>query len=329
MKEVFVVLSLLVALSPNVSAEDLTLTCLFTQHTFWTIYRCSINDGVVPDDDALNISFDGEHVDGLNDTKVNEVHIKNSETPFIIVNHLVKAFPSLDGIWIWPSGLTRIQPNAFTQARNLDHFYITRNPDLRVIPANAFEGASKLTTLEILECGVDTIHENAFNGLDSLQLLSLSSNQIHQLPPAAFSGLDNLRSLTLNNNKIHQLPPNIFQPLVALMSIHIDRNDIKFIDERLFAFNAQIEAISLSHNWINEIGWNFLDGMQRLRSFHFIDNVCADNSWEIADSTGVTLQTIRDGLASCFLGPDVKEFEIELQGHFTFESEDGAEVFRI
>lgn len=307
MKKLFILLPLLIALS---SSADVTLNCKFSTHIFDTVHRCTIKEGVVPDDETVNISFaDGDRNQSVSvNLVVNQVHIEYSSIPFIIVDHVLKTFPNVKGIWILTSGLTRIQPNAFVNAGNLEQLNIKLDPDLQVIPANAFLGASKLQDLQIYWCGVHTIHENAFNGLDKLTRLSLGGS------------------------KIHRLPSNVLQPLTALFNFGIAETKLEVIDEQLFKFNKQIVSIYLSQNRINAVGPKFFDDLDNLRYFSFERNLCADNQWEIGSPSGVTKDTIRDGLATCFENyaeHDVKKFTVQLRGHLIIRSANGTEVARL
>lgn len=302
-KKISIVL-VLFALSA-ISAQNVNLNCNFL--VIDSLYTCRLDAVTVPDNENANIVIGGQHIPGMVNSAVRRVQIRQSSTPFVITQ-LFTTFQSLTHLTISFSGLTRIQPNAFANAQTLNHFIALGNVPLRVIPANAFVGATNLVIIDFRGNSIDSVHEAAFNGLSTVTELHLSDNQI----PA--------------------IPVNLLSPLTSLMWIQLTNNQLTSLNGQLFANNPELVIIAIARNRINGIGRNFLDGLNNLVIFNTFTNQCVDSFWIIDETT--TLDTIREGLATCFenfVEPDdeVRSFVLELRGSLVLRYENGTEVVRI
>lgn len=247
---IFVVVAILAAFS-SAQAEVFNMPCEFQVMSGTDWYACVINDVTVPDDENLEIVFVGQHLPGLDDSRVEWVDIRRSNIPFIM-SELFTTFPNLE-ILNHPTNLLRIHPNAFANASNLDQFSTQSNTKLQSIPANAFAGARNLRFLMIRFGGVQTIDENAFNGLE------------------------NLNNLILEGQDLEQLPTNVFRALKSLRQVSLAFNRLETIHSRLFESNKNLESINFGTNRINAIERNFLDGLpllSSLTSFQFLCKHC-------------------------------------------------------
>lgn len=247
------------------------VTCEFRIMSGTDWYACIINDVSVPDDENLDIVFVGQHLPGFDNSRVGWVDIRWSNIPFIM-SELFTTFPNLEILEHQATNLTRIQPNAFANAANLNQFSTQNNPELRAIPANAFAGALNLRFLMIRFGGVQTIDENAFNGLA------------------------NVDNLNLAGQDIEQLPINCFRPLESLRHVSLAFNRLETIHSSLFEANPNLESVNFGTNRINAIERNFLDGLPLLNSLTLHFNFCANIAWHTS-WPGVTIETMREGLS--------------------------------
>lgn len=288
------------------NAQTVTLNCVFS-FIFGNTYMCRLNGVTVVDNESQVINIGGVHLAGQSNANVRRVEIANSNIPFI-VTQIFSTFPNLNTFLIMTdSGLNRIQPGAFSSATNLQFITITSNRNLRTIPASAFIGTPRVTFLDLFNNQIETVHEMAFNGLDFIQMLFLDFNRIRQLPVNVFRQLTDLNTLYLSNNSLTALHGNIV------------------------ANNPNLEELRLLDNPINAIGRNFLINNQRLQSLNMLRNECADSFW-IVGQNQVTVETIRQGLSTCFdnaVETPVKRFMLELRGTLALQNEDGSEIIRI
>lgn len=284
---------------------------IFCDFILSDMYTCQLLGVTISDNENANIIIGGEHQPGLGDINVARVIILWSNIPFIITQ-LFTSFPFLDTLYMMGSGLTRIQTNAFNRAHNLRVIEFIENPEFRAIHANGFLGATNLRWIDFHANQIDHIHE------------------------AAFSGLISLETLFLDVNQIHELPAKLFQPLIKLEWVVISDNQLETLDGSLFANNSNVERLSIARNRIDAIGRSFLDGMPKLLMFNTLENICANNVWFI-DGVGVTLDTVRQGLTTCFDNSvdvevpkdDVRKFTLELRGTLIIRDENGTEIIRI
>lgn len=303
-KSTLIFAAILAALSA-MQAQDFNMECDFQVTGLWQAYTCVIENVTIPDDENLNIIFGGQHLEGRDDSQVERVHIWFSNIPFI-VSQVFTTFPNLQ-VLNHGTNLTRIQPNAFANASSLLEFYTSSGPELTTIQSHAFAGATSLNWLLIRDCGIKTINENAF------------------------SGLSQLVDLYLQNLEIRELPVDVFRPLESVQIIYLNNNLLESLPGRLFEANPQLFWINLNYNRIDAIERDFIDNMQALERLEFRENLCASDVWDTWFE-GVTLDTIREGLRTCFdnfEGGDVKIFVMELRGHMTIRDQNGAEIITL
>lgn len=303
-KSILIFAAILAALSAT-QAQDFNVDCDFQVTGLWQAYTCVIENVTIPDNENFNIIFGGQHLEGRDDSQVERVHIWFSNIPFIM-SQVFTTFPNLE-VLSHGTNLTRIQPNAFANASSLLEFYTSSGPQLTTIPANAFAGATSLTWLLIRDCGIQTIDENAF------------------------SGLSQLLDLFLQNLEIRELPADVFRPLELVEIIYLNNNLLESLPGRLFEANPHLFWINLNYNRIDAIERDFIDNKQALERLEFRENLCASDVWDTWFE-GVTLDTMREGLRTCFdnfEGGDVKIFVMELRGHMTIRDQNGAEIITL
>lgn len=308
--------------TPEIQAQNVNVDCnfMFTNG----LYSCHLFEVSVPDNDNANIILGGSHLVGFGNGNVNAVFIITSEIPFII-SQMFTTFPNLNTLVILTGGLSRIQPNAFANAQNLRFLQIEQTPTLRNLPANAFLGASGVTSLLIFQTQLDTIHSDAFNGLGALTFLDLTQNQLWSFPN------------------------DVFRPLVSLQNLLLQNNVLQTLNGNLLAANSELLVVNLANNQINAIERNFLDGMPQLFVFNANSNICVSQQWVTGGA--VTIDTIRQGLSTCFDNfetvttdppvtteepgttdiPDgeVKRYFLELRGTLRILDEDDNEVIQL
>lgn len=284
-------------------AQDLSVYCKFSMTS--NGYTCQIKDVMITDNENYDIEIAGLHLPGMSNEDVQMVEISCSTVPFVITQ-LFTTFRYLYFFKITKdSGLARIQTDAFQNATHLEFVFITGLSRLRLIDARAFTGGAKIMSLDLILNRIETIHETAFYGLESLRFLYLDGNRITQLPANLF--------LTCNQLEILQAPVNFLETL----------------DGGLLRNNSKIQIIDFNKNSIEAIGSEFFDGMNRLTTFRFESNRCADSSWTFTGK--VTIDTVRECLSSCFDNADdkLKRFLLEVRGSVVLRNEDGSELIRI
>jgi hypothetical protein len=158
--------------SATVKAQTIPVICRFTNNG--NQYVCNIDALTIPDNQNADISIGGTHLPGFSDIQVTGIMINNSNIPFVITQ-LFTRFRAVQNFFIINGGLTRIQSNAFNNARNLREIHIRLNTNLRTIESNGFAGLAAVTELNLFSNSIESIHEDAFTGLSSLRGLQLST----------------------------------------------------------------------------------------------------------------------------------------------------------
>lgn len=264
----------------------------------YNVYTCELLNVTIDDNASQEFVIVRNHFNRT-DEHVRSIHIRTSNIPFII-SELFSTFPNVFRFWMDFSGLTRIQPNAFDNAKNLEFVVILGNP-LHTIHADAFFGASKLTNLGLRMNRIETIHENAFRGQA------------------------NLLNLMLEENRIRRLQPKVFEALTNVESILMSDNQIEVVEGKLFLNNQRLRNIDFARNRINEVQSSILSGLEDLQFINFFGNRCVDNFWAIDEEE---IGDIRKGLAECFKNyKAVGRLRVEVRGSLTISDDYGNKVF--
>ena len=286
------------------NSEPSKIECFYNWVPSTVAYHCIVRNQTVVDDDQQKFVITGNHWLGNINTTVTAIEIQNTANIPFIIAELFSQFENAFRMLVMPSGLTRIQSNAFRNAQNLRILTIEGNP-LQVIQSDAFVGADSLTTLEIRDSALMRLHSTSFRGLV------------------------NLRNLAVQNSLIRRFPANIFYTLKNLESINLSDNQIDLIDGELFVENRNLREINLMRNQILEIGTAVIDGLDDLEIFNIIRNRCANDIWFSSESNSLQ-QVIRKGLTTCFENfESLKSFRVEIRGKAKISDDYGNEILSI
>lgn len=154
-----------------------------------------------------------------------------------------------------------IHPFAFSSAQNLECLTIISD-SLQILPANAFDGATKLVGIALLGCP-----------------------SLIQADEAAFVGLDNLLNLEIWSTPLGPSPTDIFKPLINLTSIiSLIQIYIEKILAELFANNLKLESIQIADSDIKGVERTFIDDLENL-TFIAIESSCANATFDSSSSS--------------------------------------------
>lgn len=162
-------------------------------------------------------------------------------------------FPSLLCLMTTTPGLTKIEPDTFLSASNLQFLYLPGNRITKLI-GKSFAGASNLNEINLTDNEIEILSESAFEGLEHLESLSLSRNQIVFFGQATFA------------------------PLTNLMNLDISGNTIEFIDARLFVKNEKLNGINIADNQIMSITNGFLELLPQIKVLNMMNNPCTNDT---------------------------------------------------
>jgi len=91
------------------------------------------------------------------------------------------------------------------------------------IDSREFEGIGrKLTSLNLVNCGLHTVGNEAFTGLDTLRELDLSNNYLNAIPNEAFRKLQSLEILYIGTNNFQNIFQHDFATLENLVEFDIN-----------------------------------------------------------------------------------------------------------
>lgn len=196
------------------------------------------------------IAFDGEHVNGNDETSVRTV------------------------AYLW-SLVHYLPPEVFTQFPELEILNL-QNSCLKEITKSSLEGAVLLKRLYLKGNHLQRIGANVFSDCPELEILYLSSNNIDFVERRAFNGLANLKKLKLDKNYIKVVCNQTFSELTSLTELHLQSNRIETLEANLFDNNKLLEFLDLRNNKIEAIDPNVFDCAKNLKTVNFLDNTCLD-----------------------------------------------------
>ncbi|XP_046492704.1 chaoptin isoform X1 [Neodiprion pinetum] len=179
-----------------------------------------------------------------------------------------------------------------TSSTTLRTLGLSRNL-VREIPARLFENFQVLKSIELNGNVISSLSPNTFIGIeDSLENLDLSNNRltaIGELPltnlvllnlagnllkrvsPETFKIMTNLRYLNLSSNPLYGGFPPIFPPM--LRTLDISYTGLKILPSILFLNLESLEKVSLTGNYLQEIGESTFQYLKNLSSIDLSFNV--------------------------------------------------------
>ena len=278
------------------SSQQITLNCSFFIAQFIN-YGCDLMHIEVLDQSST-VSFAGDHLSGRNNTDVNYVRIRDSNTPFMI-QEIFTTFSNIMRLEIFNSNLTSIS-----------------------IPESV-----QLNWLALNGNNITRIERDSLSNQSNLGYFNLAANNIEHIDEEAFKGLSSVDSFVMNNNRIRELAPRTFHPLSYVMSMDLAGNLLTRISEGLFSNNINLLHIYLEHNQINEIHPRFADNLREsLRFINLLDNICVDVGFTFYDDNAWSL--MNKELTTCFNNfnvttPGRRRITMEFEGPLSLFDEDG------
>lgn len=196
------------------------------------------------------------------------------------------AFPNLNTIYMWNTGVHEISRESFINANELIIFDLSYN---------------NISTLDSTRHGV-------FSSAKKLQQIFLDHNQIDRIAENSFDALSRLKHLHLDHNRIETIHLYTFAPLVELRAIHLNRNRIKYIAPELFRRNTKLKWIHLHDNQLGEMdGIITFKHLMNVQEFYIRNNLLANLSHIAINSVQIDVRSI--GLNGLYIGNRTERME--------------------
>ncbi|NXW54598.1 GPV protein, partial [Eurystomus gularis] len=133
----------------------------------------------------------------------------------------------LGSLWLYHTKLSTIPDFVFSNLTNLELLVLSFNPELSVLPKNAFSGLNELRGLSLHTNNISSLPEGIFLCLRKLRNVSLFDNRLEVLPRNLFHNLKHLQKVYLNSTKLQSLPEDVFTGLPELQEVFLDDNPWK------------------------------------------------------------------------------------------------------
>lgn len=294
-------LILLVAAFGATTAQDIEITCVF-QWTIFTEYSCRLENITVLDPE-VNVVFVGEHLADMSDADVEVMQIRNSNTPFMMPQ-MFTTFPNLFELDIQSSNLQSIDIPSSVQ---LIWLIIYQN-NIQHVTSGSIRGQERISYLELMSNGIETIDEDAFSELGSLNSLVLINNQLTEI-----------QGTTLHN-------------LTRLSYLDFERNNLTRISENTFSQNTLLYSLYLEFNQIAAIHPRFAAELTNLRFINLTGNQCVNRSFPLQDERGWI--DMHGALQTCYNSyngtvPELRTITMEFTGNLAIFDEFGNILARI
>ena len=156
-------------------------------------------------------------------------------------------YTSLKYISIQYSGVTEIEPNAFTNvASRLTYLDLSDN-SLTMIRAFYFTGLTSVINLELQANSISELQIGSFDDLTALTTLLLSNNQITFLSDYLFAATS-LAQLDITNNYLYQLTNTAFPTGITFITLYFSNNNIARIHPNVSTIFTDAGRVLLNDN---------------------------------------------------------------------------------
>ena len=144
--------------------------------------------------------------------------------------------------------ITALMPDDFAGLTGLTRLRLSSNPLGTTLTADIFSDLSKLSVLQLRNCGINMLPAGIFSGLSRLGNLDLSDNNLTELPSGIFSGLTNMQVLFLDDNDLTTLDGDIFNDFSMLGRLDLRNNNLMDLPAGLFSGLTSLTGVGLSGN---------------------------------------------------------------------------------
>ncbi len=139
--------------------------------------------------------------------------------------------------------------------------------------------ASKVKSIDLKDCGLQSVSEDAFQGLDSIEEILLDHNPAvgTVLPTGLFHNLFSLQKLGLGNVSLVFPDQFLFRDLQALISLNIADNNLKVSDlfsngTSVLGFLSNLTTLNVNGNNLDNLPSDTFDGLIGLRALYASEN---------------------------------------------------------
>ena len=152
-----------------------------------------------------------------------------------------------------------------------------------------------ITSLDLVDEGITSVHEEDFDGLSALEKLHLSDNELSSLPKGVFAGLSALEKLYLQGNQLTSLPQDVFAGLSALEGLHLYDNQLTALPTEVFDGLGALEELLLHGNQLTSLPEDVFDGLGALEYLLLYDNQLTALPEEVFDGLGALVGLFLQG----------------------------------
>ncbi|KAK6617632.1 hypothetical protein RUM44_005220 [Polyplax serrata] len=201
------------------------------------------------------------------------------------------------------NAFTTLPWTQFTQLLNLRHFNLSHNNLVDSFESTFFHNFPTLTTLDLTNAGITSIHpdwfsqsinllqlilsrneielitENAFKNLRNLTYLDLSKNQISNLRAGCLGGNPNLRTLLLNDNNLNAFKGEYFRSgrteyknSTQLEFLNVANNQISYLFPSSFKIHKRLKTIIAHDNKFTFFPADLIANLQHLETVDLSNN---------------------------------------------------------
>ena len=139
--------------------------------------------------------------------------------------------------------------------------------EIPALKSGDFQGLSNLSSLLMIDSGLETLPEDIFDGLTALHSLFIIGNDdLETLPEDIFDGLTGLTNLHVSGNAaLSELPEGIFVGLTRLGFLHLAENSLTTLPEDIFDGLTGLQLLHLQNNQLTELPSGIFDGLGSLK----------------------------------------------------------------
>nr|CAD7255831.1 unnamed protein product [Timema shepardi] len=223
-----------------------------------------------------------------NNSKLSYLNLSNNRYKEMNCETFSK-FSYLLELYIASNQINQISPCVFKDLSSLTKLDISKNL-LTSLSHSVFRPLKKLLFLDLNGNLITFIHNETFSELKKMAYLDLSNNHLSELGPELFSSNIRLSVIKLRGNFLAFLDSHLLKnsegvfefdissnKLLNITSTFFYRRKLLFIggeehDIILFKYFKPSHSLNLSHNMINTIPCNLLEGNSNLREMYLNNN---------------------------------------------------------
>lgn len=219
--------------------------------------------------ETLPITFQGDHLEGFNDSNVTKFHISIDRFGSFeyLTSAVIERFQNLKYFYVFSPTLVKVAPDAFGDCETLEEIEFQANNISSF--DNVFRNCKNVKTLMLTMREVEDYDKKVFEGLENLEKLTLQGENKFNLTDDSFTELKKLREVDITSITLTNFTEKFLETLTDLEKFKCMNCRTERLHENSFKNNEKLKDLNFGINNIEGLPDGLLKAQNNLERLNF------------------------------------------------------------